>query len=414
VCITGSDKFGLPTAKDEDVLLALVQLTKITNEFSDPEVCFTKHQIIELLGWENRGWAYDRVEESLHRWKGVGIHYWNAWRDNAKGTWRDSEAIGVIEYFKITDGRRRRDSPNDQSRIVWNKALFDSFRAGYLKKLDFGNYRTLRRPASKRAYRFLDKRFYHEPKWEFDLREFACEKLGLSRAYTTGQLKQQLNPTFGELQGIGFIEPVKYRKECPKKWTLEIHKKCSDNVSLSAVQPNKIAESLVSRGVATSVAQELATTFAEEFLTAKVELFDWLMKRRDKRVAKNPPGFLVSAIRKDYPEPREFVAARNRGDEPKTSMEKSARTSLESRQVLPTPEEHSTMEVGDVVGRYLGSLSDLEVQRLELAAVAEAPSIEAESFQRRKAVGGELFVSLRRSLLRKYVTRHGLHLGQCT
>jgi hypothetical protein len=74
VCITGSDKFGLPTAKDEDVLLGLLQLTKIANDFTSPEVWFTKHQIIKLLGWENRGWAYDRVEESLHRWKGVSVH----------------------------------------------------------------------------------------------------------------------------------------------------------------------------------------------------------------------------------------------------------------------------------------------------------------------------------------------------
>src|SRR5688572_17387889 len=33
--ITASDKYGLTTAKDEDVLLALIQLTKEANNFTD-------------------------------------------------------------------------------------------------------------------------------------------------------------------------------------------------------------------------------------------------------------------------------------------------------------------------------------------------------------------------------------------
>jgi len=67
VSITGSDKFGLPTAKDEDVLLALIQLTKLANDFTNPEVRFTKREVIDLLGWPTTGWSYDRIEESLHR-----------------------------------------------------------------------------------------------------------------------------------------------------------------------------------------------------------------------------------------------------------------------------------------------------------------------------------------------------------
>ena len=85
VCITGSDKFGLPTAKDDEVLLALIQLTKIANDFTSPEVWFVKRDVLEILGWRNRGWAYDRVEEALHRLKGTSIHYWNSWRDQAPG-----------------------------------------------------------------------------------------------------------------------------------------------------------------------------------------------------------------------------------------------------------------------------------------------------------------------------------------
>ena len=156
VCITGSDKFGLPTAKDEQVLMGLIQLTRIANDFTSPEVWFVKRDVIEILGWEDRGWAYDRVEESLHRWKGVSIHYWNAWRDHENGLWRDSSAAGVIEYFSLTDGRfrgRRGDASPEQagkSCFCWNKLFFQSFQSGYLKKLDFSVYRSLKGAAAKR------------------------------------------------------------------------------------------------------------------------------------------------------------------------------------------------------------------------------------------------------------------------
>ena len=41
----------------------------------------------------------------------------------------------------------------------------------------------------------------------------------------------------------------------------------------------------------------------------KLEVFDWLMKNRDKRVGKNPAGYLVSSIRSDYQAPPDFTAA---------------------------------------------------------------------------------------------------------
>lgn len=57
---------------------------------------------------------------------------------------------------------------------------------------------------------------------------FACEKLGFSRAYDTGQLKEKLRPVVGELLGIDFIEPVRYRKERPKVWKIAVAKRTAN------------------------------------------------------------------------------------------------------------------------------------------------------------------------------------------
>ena len=73
--ITGSDAFGLPTAPDADVIVGLIQLTKLRNGFTDPTVRFTRYELLKLLGWPDRGQHYRRLDESLNRWMGVTLIY---------------------------------------------------------------------------------------------------------------------------------------------------------------------------------------------------------------------------------------------------------------------------------------------------------------------------------------------------
>src|SRR3982751_2290800 len=85
VTITGSDAYGLPTAVDDEILVALIQLTKLKSDFTNPVVAFTRYEILRLLGWPDDGRSYRRIEESIRRWTGVTLYYDNAWRDNATG-----------------------------------------------------------------------------------------------------------------------------------------------------------------------------------------------------------------------------------------------------------------------------------------------------------------------------------------
>src|ERR1043166_9719462 len=48
--ITASDKYGLPTAMDDEVILGLIQLTG-KSDFSDRKVYFTRYELLKLLGW---------------------------------------------------------------------------------------------------------------------------------------------------------------------------------------------------------------------------------------------------------------------------------------------------------------------------------------------------------------------------
>jgi len=87
--ITASDQYGLPTAPDDEILLGLLQLSRIQN-FETPTVTFTPYQLLKILGWSINTNNYRRLKESINRWMGVTLYYENAWRDKRTGQWIDA------------------------------------------------------------------------------------------------------------------------------------------------------------------------------------------------------------------------------------------------------------------------------------------------------------------------------------
>jgi len=76
--LLASDKYGLPTAMDDEVILGLIQLTGKA-EFSKRKVLFTRYELLRLLNWTDDTRNYNRLEQSLNRWLGVTLYYDKAW-----------------------------------------------------------------------------------------------------------------------------------------------------------------------------------------------------------------------------------------------------------------------------------------------------------------------------------------------
>ena len=70
----------------------------------------------------------------------------------------------------------------------------------------------------------------------------------------------------------------------------------------------ELTAALATRGVAPRSAADLVKTHPSARVRTKLEVFDWLVKNEDKRVAKNPAGYLVASIRDDYTPPGGFAA----------------------------------------------------------------------------------------------------------
>ena len=333
--IMGTHKHGLPTSLDDEVLVGLIQLTKRRSNFTDARVQFSRYELIQLLGWAQSGQSYRRIEEALHRWVGVVLMYENAWWDNQARSWVD-EQFHVLDNVTLYDRERWRTSgrpgksvkgeksgpkvdkpPLPLSSFRWNEVIFRSFQSGNLKQLDLEFYLKLRLPTTKRMYRFLDKRFYRRSRLDFDLRSLACEHIGLSRSYAPTELKRRLKPALEEMEQLGFLEPlsVEERYSYVKRGCWRIifirGRRATADAENPATQeeqqqPLQLTEALRVRGITSKTAQELVATHSPGRIRTKIEVFDWLLRNEDKRVGKNPAGYLVASIRSDYQVPGDY------------------------------------------------------------------------------------------------------------
>ena len=315
--ISGSDQYGLPTALDDEVILGLLQITS-ANSFSSPTIDFTRYELLEVLGWPHTSSSYVRVHQSLNRWLGVTLYYKDAWWNRRHQAW-ESEGFHILEHVSVLDRkkrerrlrRRKAGEPLPKCSITWNRIVFESFQAGNLKKLDMEFYRSLKSQVSKRIYRFLDKRFWKSPRFTMDLRDFGCDHLGLSKSNPVWEIKRRVQAGVEELVEKGFLGPQtleeRFVRRARGRWDVVLLKASSVAVRPHTVDANEctagLLAELVRRGINKVSARDLAASYAENQLREKIAIHDWLLEKKDPRIARSPSGFLYRSIVDGYEPP---------------------------------------------------------------------------------------------------------------
>lgn len=375
--ITGSDAYGLPTALDDEVLLGLIQLSRL-GQFADRTVRFTRYQLIQLLGWRHESKSYERIEASLNRWTGVTLYYQRAWWNKAKGCWVDEKfhVLDNVRLFRREEAGMDAEDESPGSVFVWNDVIFRSFQAGNLKSIDFDFFRELRSAIARRLYRFLDKRFFRRGRLEFELKEFACEHAGLSRNYDSANLKRKLRAGIAELERRGYLRALpdteRFRKVCSGEWRV-VFEQAGNAGSRPPPEAQELASPLVAaltaRGVAPSTARSTVARFPARRIQAQLEVFDYLLARNDPKVSRNPPGFLVSAIRGEYAPPREFLT---HAEKERRQREAEARRAQEARRRERQEAALQAKEAAreQAIQRFWQSLPAGERERLEQDALS--------------------------------------------
>lgn len=320
--ITGTDKFGLPTSSDDEVLLGLLKLT-VEDKFQNKKVYFTRYELMKILRWATEGKNYKRLQLSLDRLSGVRIKATNAFFDNEAKNY-STKNFGILDAYEINDGRENRHKP---SFFIWSDEIFQSFQSGFIKKIDLDFFLDLNSAISKRLYRFLDKNFWYKSRVKMNLFILAHEKIGISRNYKyASALKQQLETAIEELSNLGFISGVEYegrgkdtqiiiysadekpRSVIGKKTILTntgTDKEANQSKALYIQEKGSIftqvSRALSQRGLKENQVQNLLSAksdFVLKKIAKIVEYYDHLLRHKSNLVSKSPIGFLYRAVEK--------------------------------------------------------------------------------------------------------------------
>jgi len=407
--VSGSDRFGLPTAKDDDVLLACVQLSSI-GDFHSKEVHFSRYELLKLLRWPDETRYYRRLAVSLRRWKGLTVYSDRAFFDKSRRSWVNKD-FGIFDNLYIYEKEEREGAAAPASSwFVWNEVMFDSFQSGYLKKLDWDLYCRLENPVAKRLYRFLDKRFYRSNEVRLDLHKLAFNKIRLSPNYNTGQIKRALERGISELEQHWELRRMPRDKRFQKgaergKWEAVFVRKRPRKAKQNEVEQTEASAielelELVRREIGPATARDLVAKHAESRIKTMIELHDFHNARGQER----GPGFLVSGIKsKDpYVLPRGFKAEQRARAEREKPKRRRRTTPLQT----DTAEQQKKSD--SEFAAFWKSLGPDKQSEFEDAAVAAASRTLLDGYLRTKAVGGALFDGYRMVLLQSHFahTKH--------
>ncbi len=410
VTLLTNSRYGLPTPADEDVFVVFLYIAKKANNYTDPVVPFTPRQLFRVMGWAPNSRSYLRLRNVLRRLKGLTIQFDNAWWDAEGRQFHREFATGVIANYGLDRQVAGPDAPehaHPQWWFEWNPLLFRSLAAGGVKGLDLELLFSLKLPSARRMFRFLDKRFYHRPTVTFDLRDFACGHVGLSEAYDTGQLKSKLKPGLRELEEKTVIEPAgaqeRYTKLKPGTWQITFHRarQRAEEVLPAPVGPHGLTSELTARGITPAAAAEIVTTHSRQHIAAKLDVFDWLVRKKDKKVSQNPAGYLVQSIRDDYQPPKGFLpqAEREQGEWERAERQKQQAEAERQREARREARRRAERAPVDA---YLAALTGAQRRQLEAEALRQATGFLAE---RVSQGNGRFAEAARRHIIEDYVKK---------
>lgn len=375
---TGNEKNGLPTARDMDVYVALMQIAARDGVDRDRKIYFSRYELVKMQRRVPCQPTYEQLERSLKRLVGVTIYAEDAFFD-AKTRRRTSQAFGILDNYKLEDcsvrearaGAKQLELRFHRSWVMLNAVLYEQLQRNGVKNLDTETYFSLDYPVSRRLFRFLDR------VREQDAREYAIDLPHLARlmplhdSRASRQLRD-LAKAHEELVDVGYLEKVEQQKG-PSSAGKD--KPSIRLVYAFAADPK--VQLLTARGITPSIARTLVARFPDR-IERQVEAFDRVV--RAKKI-QNPAGFLRSSIEGDWTESKPKKPAGSPAVSTDTSAKPPARPEYRQAKLLAelysNLSRESQREIDDKARKLaLEELGpDASERRLELAVARQREEI---------------------------------------
>lgn len=237
-----SSRHGFPTPKEEQLLIGLMLLTRVKNNFTSPRVEFRPGELYSLMEWPNDSTSKRQLQVGLDRLRNVSLKYENSWSTSAGQTYEKEFSTGILDSYQLTtlrSGQSRRSK--EPCWVQWSAEVFADIQAGNVQELDTTQFFALKHPLAQRMYRFLNKHLDEQPRLEMDLLDFAAH-IGIAEKKHVGKIKERLQDSLLELETIpGFIQQLpkseRYQKLSRGNWRVIFERDGQNNQRQITPQP---------------------------------------------------------------------------------------------------------------------------------------------------------------------------------
>ena len=156
-----------------DAIFLLYLLMQSQRQNYGQELSLTRYQILRDCGLADNAQWYNRLEDSLERWKMVGIKF--------VGTFYDGESYSAIN-FGIIDSWSIHEKTKELKVVFSPSFIKMMLGKGFFKYINFSEFKKLRSPLATRLYEILCKSFVGRDTWEISTAKIA-EKIPMKERY---------------------------------------------------------------------------------------------------------------------------------------------------------------------------------------------------------------------------------------
>ena len=142
-----------------------------------------------------------------------------------------------------------------------------------------------------------------------------------------------------------------------------------------------LAAALIERGVTPAIARSTAANHPAEAIQRQLAVFDWMRSQPGSRLPRNPPGFLVSAIRGAYALPHEFLS-HEMETQARQQAEEGRRKQRARREIQAARREQSEQAHAEATKAAWESLSAAEQERIRAEAFRDASRFQRQLMER--------------------------------
>lgn len=364
-----------PPVKTDMIFLLYLLIQSQKQKWAN-EITLSRYQIMTECGVGTDSWWYDRLEDSLKRWKMVGIEFHGLFYDKKEYL---TKMFGIIDEWEI----------NKETKLL-KVCLSPSYllkirESAFFRYIDFDQIKALRSPLATRLYEILMKSFKKSDVWKIDSVALA-KKIPMNEKYPA-HIILKVKPAINRITSNTDLKiGLELDKKKRGKVILIFTKLSAQKEENQQVKENKTAFTIPDDNEFKSLItllpwerqrqKNLLELLWKAYKKYGASQVIWNIKYANNRAIGNYPAYLIKSLKNNYGESlKEEAEVKARVDSKKTEAEKIKAT---KRSEVQAKEEQDS----ERARMYLKSLSEKEMEDIEAEAFKMLPGFVQRSFNK--------------------------------